>query len=367
MIIGNIPEKIVYIYSVTSKISRGFDDMEQKIESLVIPVFISDASNAKTIQTGIRWAQPSAYEYIFNETTKRYDHVARAVMPEVIQDVRENKPFTNIKIVSLEHRGNGGRAYKCTNEDNFWFDLREDVLLDLLIEEGISKGGYLNGSYIWARVASQMKLVRVGSELHTKLIESTKRTVLKNISTKDLKIGGIYKTKTNTIGIYLGFVHTLEVDRTRERSLSSYSRWGSSYDYFYTAKTISRKHLFLENSFNDKELKDLANVESRVAKIISNDYRYCSFKSSISYVEEIGVIKLPENYLTLLRESEILKVKESINKSKNEIKYYSQSHISLCSISFSTEPVVLDPLFEDFWKDCKGQDIKAYNAKLKQI
>ena len=106
----------------------------------------------------------------------------------------ENKPISGLRVLSLEHRGQGGRAYKVVTPDGFYFDLREDILLDTMKTEGVAPGGILRGQYIWARVGAEMKLVRKGSELFRALLEASERSILSAIPLKQLKVGTVYET-----------------------------------------------------------------------------------------------------------------------------------------------------------------------------
>lgn len=149
---GNIPKKITYIYSGPITVSIGSigyrtELKQQKIK--VIPAFVSDSSNEKkTIQTGVKWITLRNEKYQLKEVF--------------------NTPLKSIRICELEFRGNGGRAYKVIADD-FYVDLREDVLMDSMLNVGIKAGGIIEGDFVWAKVGSQMKLIRKDSEVYKSL------------------------------------------------------------------------------------------------------------------------------------------------------------------------------------------------------
>jgi hypothetical protein len=218
--IGHIPETIAYIFNTGKplKITRGFDDIEEgRFSEIVYSTFPSDAANQKTVETGLQWAtmgkivrigkiltKDEISNIIVNKYNKTfngipvYDHryyiindkneleissnehnklvinidVPNPLFKDPTITTHFNNPITNIRVAGLETRGNGGRAYKVVIDDLYYFDLREDVLLEAMIECGINKGGILNGEYIWVKIRSHMKLIRVGSPLHKEMIKA---------------------------------------------------------------------------------------------------------------------------------------------------------------------------------------------------
>ena len=184
--IGSIPDSVTYIHTGNAReVSTSWLSVDVPISPgvMVIDAFASPTDSEKTIESGMMWIKQ------------------RTKTPVV--DTKKNDAITGIKVISLERRGEGGRAYKVITPDGFYFDLREDVLLDTMLYEGVEKGGVLNGSFIWGYIGSQMKLVRVGSALHSALEVANKRDKKQKISRKDLEIGGIYKAKANIIKVFL--------------------------------------------------------------------------------------------------------------------------------------------------------------------
>lgn len=120
---GNIPENLTFFIRSETSIYWSWKDVENsQKETKVLPCYISDSTNKKTLETGKNWAN----NRIWNHEKKEYDYPNPQVM------LIENNPF-RIRIVDLDIRLEGGRAYKvCANIGEFknlYFDLREDVLL----------------------------------------------------------------------------------------------------------------------------------------------------------------------------------------------------------------------------------------------
>lgn len=196
---GSIPEKLVLICQHATTVHRYWDwrGQDQNGESLVVkPAFVSDASNAKTIKTGMLWAGRERWDPVTQRSVS-YE-------PELVE--RDNAPISGVRIFSLDIRSEGGRAYKVVLPDNIYVDLREDVLLDAMLHAGVSPGGVLGGEYVFARVASQMKLVRVGSELHQSLLTVAAKGKMHRLSNDELKPGHVYETKSGKRAAFLGWV-----------------------------------------------------------------------------------------------------------------------------------------------------------------
>lgn len=195
---GNIPEKIVYVYSSLEEVTIGCDWEYQQQKIDVYPSFIVDASKANTMKTAEIWA------------TRRinYRNVKKAI--GLTKDDKNNKPIKNLRLIRLDIRSEGGRAYKVVIDGKYYVDLREDVLMDVLLRDKVDNG-ILSGEYIWARHGTQMKLVRVGSDLHSALITSTNRDKLGKIPNAKFEVGGVYATKRGDTAVFLGYVSTTQV------------------------------------------------------------------------------------------------------------------------------------------------------------
>lgn len=188
---GNVPESIVYYFSGDIVNRFKFDDdndSKSGTNTNVTPAFCSDATNTKTRETGERWAK--SYQCGFKEGMI-VNHIEK-----------KNVPISNIQIIGLEHRGNGGRAYKVI-ADGYYFDLREDILLDILMHSSVSNG-IIKCDLIWCKVASEMKLVRVGSDIHNALIKVTEVKKRGKIKMSDLVPNTVYKDIKGVEFIYLG-------------------------------------------------------------------------------------------------------------------------------------------------------------------
>lgn len=207
LISASIPEKLTRIYSGNITVHRQWDDIEVSSgqtpndREVVTPAFICSATSDNAKKTGRRWAEQ--YTRSWKGSEFRYDDTSKV---EIKEDEIDNEPFEGLRLVSLEIRNQGGRAWKVIDGQGFYYDLREDVLLDTLKTDGCAPDGILCGTYIWGRINSQYKLVRVGSELHNAIRASTTRKESEILPQTGLVVGGIYEDKRCDRSVFLGYV-----------------------------------------------------------------------------------------------------------------------------------------------------------------
>lgn len=187
-----IPENLKIVLQAPKEIS--YTVLGETITKEVRPAFVTDA--AKSQGVALRWAQDGSQHWVNGKRVTREGAGRIVSVP--------NKPFSQLQLVNLERREEGGRAYKVVTEDGYLVDLREDVLFDVLMTSGAAEGGVLRGAFVWGMNSTQMRIVLVGSPLHGECVEGTQLKTLKKIPNKDLKIGHVYVAKSGKVGIFRG-------------------------------------------------------------------------------------------------------------------------------------------------------------------
>ncbi len=286
--VGSLPEKICYVASKEMNVSVGcrwdidYDGTDEKVK--VLPTFPTDASDTKALARAKTWANNKI-------------HSSKIV---------DNKPIKNVKVVSLEERGRGGRAYKVLIDD-YYVDLREDVLMDTLLKVGIKSGGVLNGEFIWSKMGSQMKLIRVNSELHKLITEFSSKKDMKSIS--DLEIGGVYQNKKKEKAIFVGYISTTKY--SLEDKTASYKKITATFDYI---KTPVKKAMLFFKLYGDKiSIKDM---KIRAYAYHGEDeddvlFNY-EIKRAHTYIEKVAQKDIPNDIIEFLRAKALKKCKNSI-------------------------------------------------------
>jgi len=284
MTYGIIPDEIAIVSSVEQPIYRRWEDMDEGENTpepereMVVPAFVCEANNPKTLATAVGCAENSRnyWDLELKQSVKKAD--------PVVKDVQPNLPMKDLRVVQLDIRGNGGRAYKVVTKENYYFDVREDVLLDTMIKVGIRPGGILNGEFIWARVSSSMKIVRIGSALHNKLIQSTEKSKMKKVNARNLVPGTIYSNKREEKHFYLGRVNAVSFNyhQNYQSSRYGYSGTPSVPKYFIYKRELKNAHVWVSCSSYDKTpLADIFNKNKKT-------YYYVTVSSSHSFIEEHG-------------------------------------------------------------------------------
>lgn len=184
---GKIPEQVSIYSTDESIITRVIGAVTEEAE--IRPSFICDKDSKTAHETAKNWAGG------YGRRNKSFNH-----------EDRDNTPWEGLRVWDLEARGNGGRAYKVITPDGLYVDLREDTFLEAMLTNGIGPGGELPGQYVFAIMGSQMRLVRVGSDLHTALVNTTSRKKTDTIGARDLQVGGAYRNKAGEVAVFCGFV-----------------------------------------------------------------------------------------------------------------------------------------------------------------
>ncbi len=158
-----------------------------------------------------------------SETAKRWAEgyswwvkVGQKQAPEYIS--RGTNSEFGVRILGLEKRSEGGRAYKVVLSaanlpSDMCFDLREDMLLEAISVEGIERYGMCVGKFVWAIIGSQNKMIPVGGKTWLEIKgEEAKREKQGVISLKDLIPGRVYLQKDDTKHVYIGKVTHPDLD-----------------------------------------------------------------------------------------------------------------------------------------------------------
>lgn len=303
---GFIPEKITYVYGPETIIQVVWDldgyystatersDILRKEK--VLPTFPLPAGNQKRLDTAYQWVKDTCRH-------RPWDHLAPPVRlaDEIIvsEKTKDNNAFT-IQICNLDFRGEGGRAYKVKDEDNFYFDLREDVLLETLLTVGCQPNGILDGKFLWCVKGSQIKLIRENSPLHEEMKAATNRREADPIKTSTLIPGGVYQNKTGTKKqVFIGFVRTSDSRQPQMLWLDSNS-WENDQRILanlnpssienspYLPFSITKTHQMVEkiNQFTIENSKIVETIKPAAQKFIKQNEKLISYTSyNNSYYE----------------------------------------------------------------------------------
>lgn len=240
---GSIPAKLV----IFLRPEKTFQHPNG--ESLTTrPAYVGDAERDWCRERGSSWAEGPRWSKAKNE-------VETLEVP--------NTPFEYLRIIDLDIRSEGGRAFKVLTAEGYLVDLREDALMDIMLHDGVEPGGLLRGKFLWVMNGSQMRIARVGSRIHQQLQAKTKTQAKKKIPLGDLVTGGIYRSASGNTAVYLG-----RAIRDKKRYLAWVPLW---------------------------------NYQDRQEDFHLND-RYAVLTTSHSYIEQVEQMEIPpETYKRIER------------------------------------------------------------------
>lgn len=107
-------------------------------------------------------------EYMLKKAREWGAGVGRTkALPSELEEVTvPNDPLTRLVVTSIVHRREGGVALKVITEQGWLVDLREPEFMEAALT-GTLHASVITGEFVWSRGITQMRLVRVGSQLHT--------------------------------------------------------------------------------------------------------------------------------------------------------------------------------------------------------
>ena len=139
-----VPEKLIAV--LLPEFTRPQDYSERKFRAR--PAFVVDALYPRLLIDARKWG----------ESMLQHPPFKNAVIEEVELD---NTPISQITVVGVEHRREGGVAFKVITEQGWLVDFREEEFMEAALT-GTLVSGAITGQFVWTRGIGQMRLVRVG-------------------------------------------------------------------------------------------------------------------------------------------------------------------------------------------------------------
>jgi hypothetical protein len=191
---SKVPTKLKVVLRQKIGYCSDYTDEKHKCR----PAFVTDADSPKTLETAKAWAAGRRWRRGNGKTPD----------PEVVEI--DNLPTKGFKVIDLEERGEGGRAFKVITPQGWLVDMREDTFMPAVLKRGLAKNGTIPGVFLWVRLGSQMRLVEVHSDLHKRVLkeqaERNAKVKAPKLKTKDLVVGGVYGGSVAGTNVYVGRV-----------------------------------------------------------------------------------------------------------------------------------------------------------------
>lgn len=146
---GSIPTMLrVYMRPPASRPTHGGDTI------VASDAFITDAMSTSAHVTASDWVRRGSGD---------------KDAPEHVEIT--NDPIDSVLLLSLDIRGEGGRAWRVMMPSGYVVDMREDTFVDALFVNGIA-GRTLKGPFRWIKLGSQMRLELVSSKRYSDVVAS---------------------------------------------------------------------------------------------------------------------------------------------------------------------------------------------------
>lgn len=183
-----IPKTLRIVHKVDVTITEPISKREYQ----VWPAFYIPDGDEKRLKTARDWAVKTDQSWTGGAFGER-------VVP--------NDAIKKLTLVGVEHRSEGGLAYKVITPDGFLVDLREPEFWHSFFKGNVdSKSAEIRGEFIWVLNVTQMRLTYVGSPIYEKALQAQGKVSRETrpLKTSDLEVGKFYLPDPNypSLGFY---------------------------------------------------------------------------------------------------------------------------------------------------------------------
>jgi len=288
----NIPTELKYVRRKAVSVSQWWNKTAGQADKqrMVRPTFVVDSINEKTLATAETWAGG------YQKDQTAYDIT---VLP--------NNPIESVELIDLDRRGRGGRAWKVLIDGAYYVDMREDVLLESLVNGPGVQDGMILGPFIWASAGQGLKLTRMESGDH-KRAENLQKLSKATIKKKDLVVGGVYANASDSRYTFLGYAdvdHLTEHGNWIERSsyIGAYKHRAMPYNPSFNLKTDKRVQVWSSSPWST-----VLNPDSYTKRNLSY---YVSFTPNRKVCELVETVDVGDPLVTL-RELQLQALREAL-------------------------------------------------------
>ena len=266
----NLSETITLIYLDEREYTNNWEGYTDPIKYTAKPCYAADKGSLAGARA---WGEKKSDQYDWR--TKK------STKSPVYEKEVKNDGF-RIKLVDLDCRGNGGRAYRATTEIDgvgpLLFDLREDIMMDIIRNVGIRKGGEIDAEFVFAKIGSQMKMIRVDSPMYEKIVAHTNAKSKGSI--KKIEVGGIYLGAHEKEYVYLGRYWVVSEKKNVKKHIFRELHKNVLLKYLDMRKTFSFKAKLGDfelkgneiQEVKDEYIKDNKNRDNYYGKYLAQDY-----------------------------------------------------------------------------------------------
>lgn len=268
-VIGTIPKEIHYVVHPKETVVLKYKHMDEEFENTLDyhPTKVYDNANDFNVQ-----AKPLGSKL----------------------ETKNNVPLTDLQILDSVP-GSFGTHYMVLINNNQVIDIKDELLIDIIRNSEITNNGVVSGQFIWAKIAGHLKLIRVGSQLHSDVQDSHNKKFNPKIKNSQFEIGGIYRSRNGTTQVFLGNV----------RSTIYYLKYtNNSHALFDYNVDYDKQYMFFAeitrwNNKKNKKLSDLIGDDWNINE--NNSLVRYDLKRSHSFIEKLGNIEVPENMISEVR------------------------------------------------------------------
>lgn len=152
----------------------------------------------------------------------------------------DNPPLSGFTFVDVVSRGRTkNKLMRVFDPRGFIVEVSIDILLEIM-QSATIKNGIIQEKCFWARKGAENILIPENTPLHEQYLSETVYAKAANISTKNLKVGGLYINKDGKKYFYLGkLVLKVDEENTSSTAFTKYSDLVKNKYEFYVFANLS--------------------------------------------------------------------------------------------------------------------------------
>ena len=242
---------------------------------------------------------------------------------EKYKDDEQYKIYSN-KPVEIKFLGYYNKKAMVLIDNKFVHSISFDVLLNSLTKKPLGVNGKLPGKYVFAIINKKYTPVIYKSELYYKIL---KLQNVNSIPNNDLKVGGIYKTKSQNIAIFLGFATTEFAQKANKNLGTNFSNISFKQEklvtLWYKLSVFTNHSRFL----NEDGFEGLINEKGNLIKLIGlsadsiatankNYFLVCKKHPFVTKITK-RTADIPENFIKTIRNKIYTSIKREVFLAKN--------------------------------------------------
>jgi len=246
---------------------------------------------------------------------------------------KPNEPIQYVRLINVSGGYSRKHMWHVLIDDTYFVEMTDSTLMDA-VQHSRAQDGKLYGPFIWARVSSGLRLIRIGGRIYNDLVQQTERIKTKAIRRNDLVVGNRYQAENGSFCVFLGDVDYEEYEDTAPRPAYNPFSYGRppppKPEGQYKVTEYKRRQLWLDcDGYKDRSYRNVFSEweDSKENSTTFSALTYVfSTHTSRRIIKDLGQARnIPENPIDVFHDIMMSKFKTH-NNPQETVDYSSYGH-----------------------------------------